>query len=71
MIYSLTPSDINFHTIWTSSDFGKLFVRKNLVRWNHSYIKYALDFQHFYEAFVKNAIKCKKSGKKRESNHLD
>ena len=50
---------------------GFAFVRKNLVRWNHSYIKYALDFQHFYEAFVKNAIKCKKSGKKRESNHLD
>ena len=25
------------------SDFGKIFVRKKLVRWNHSYIKYALD----------------------------
>ena len=24
------------------SDFGKLFVRKKLVRWNHSCIKYAL-----------------------------
>ena len=25
------------------SDFGKSFVRKKLVRWNHSYIKYALN----------------------------
>ena len=43
MIYSLASSDINFHTILTSKViFAKSFVPKKLVRWNHSYIKYAL-----------------------------
>ena len=42
--------DLLIDTLWyylsydldVQSDFGKLFVRKKLVRWNHSCIKYAL-----------------------------
>ena len=48
MIYSLIPSDINFHTTLMSEViFGKFFATKKLVCCNHSYLKYALGTQLF------------------------
>ena len=49
--------DLLIDTLWyqssrdfdVQSDFGKLFVTKKLVRWNHSYLKYALAVSAFPE----------------------
>ena len=54
ILYSFKPShrasNMNLQTIWMSrSDFGKKIVTKKLVPWNHSYLKYALDFNVFSE----------------------
>ena len=43
ILYSFTPSDMNFQTIWMSQVFlAKKFVREKLVPWNYSYLRYAL-----------------------------
>ena len=43
MIYSLTPSDKNFHTILMCKGILAIFfVKKKLVRWNNSYLQCAL-----------------------------
>ena len=33
ILYSFTPSDMNFQTILLLSDFGKNFVTQNLLTW--------------------------------------
>ena len=38
MLYSFSPSDMNFQTILMPKGIGQKFCQKKLVSWNHSYL---------------------------------
>ena len=55
----LTLNDLSFNSLIAQSDFVKK-CHKKLIRWNHSYLKYALVLVDYKEFFVQGFLQYSK-----------